>query len=388
MPIKETIQILSRGTSEIINLESLEKKLSASQKNKKPLRVKAGFDPTAPDLHLGHVVLLRKLKQFQELGHKVFFLVGDFTARIGDPAGRDQSRPALDKKYVQKNARTYTAQVFKILDSRKTEVVFNSSWLDKLSARDLLEITKHSTVAQMLARADFKERFEEKREISLLEFFYPLLQGYDSIYLKADIELGGSDQKFNLLMGRQMQEAYGQEPQVIMMTPLLEGTDGAQKMSKSLNNYIGIQEPPDEIFGKLMSINDELMNKYFEFLTDFSLSEIKSLHPKEAKLKLAQEIVRQFYGERQAQQARLHFEKVFSQRQTPEDMTEYILPKDGTKKIVDILLEKQFVSSKKEFQRLLQQGAVTHDGQKIEDPQWLPRQGVLKIGKRRFLKLV
>src|SRR3989338_7423230 len=240
--MKDIIQQIQRGTSEIINLESLEEKLKESKQRKKPLHIKAGFDPTAPDIHLGHVVLLRKLKQFQDLGHKVFFLIGDFTGQIGDPTGRDQTRPKLTKEEVLENAKTYKKQVFKILDPQKTEVVFNSHWLAKLASQDILKLTAHCTVAQMLARADFKQRYEEKKEISLLEFVYPLLQGYDSVHMKADIELGGTDQKFNLLMGRQLQAAYGQKPQVVIMTPLLEGTDGVQKMSKSLDNYISIND--------------------------------------------------------------------------------------------------------------------------------------------------
>ncbi|MCR4336292.1 MAG: tyrosine--tRNA ligase, partial [Candidatus Omnitrophica bacterium] len=309
--MKDVLQIISRGTAEIISTEGLKKKLDESQKSRRPLRVKAGFDPTAPDLHLGHVVLLRKLRQFQDLGHHVFFLIGDFTAQIGDPTGRDQLRPKMTSDVVLENAKTYKNQVFKILDPNRTEVVFNSHWLAKLTAQQILELTAHSSVAQMLARADFKKRFEDGREISLLEFVYPLLQGYDSVHLKADIELGGSDQKFNLLMGRQLQGIMGQEAQVVVMTPLLEGTDGEKKMSKSLDNYIGINEPPEEIFGKVMSITDVLMMRYYEILTDVDLAQVKTLHPKEAKLQLAGEIVRQFYGEKTAAAARQGFEKVF-----------------------------------------------------------------------------
>src|SRR3990167_7879064 len=308
MAINESLEHISRGTAEIINPEGLKAKLLASQKNKNPLRVKAGFDPTAPDIHLGHTVLLRKLRQMQDLGHQVFFLIGDFTAQIGDPTGKDHIRPQLDRQKVNQNAKTYKEQVFKILDPKRTEVVFNSAWLDKLSSQEILSLTAHSTVAQMLARSDFKKRFEEKKEISLLEFIYPLLQGYDSVHLKADIEFGGTDQKFNLLMGRELQDAYGVSPQVVIMTPLLEGTDGVQKMSKSLGNYVGINEPPDDMFGKLMSISDELMYKYFEYLTDFALDEVKAFHPKEAKLRLAETIVKQFYDAHQATKARNNFE--------------------------------------------------------------------------------
>lgn len=387
MAINELAERISRGTVEIINLEGLKKKLLASQKNKKPLRIKAGFDPTAPDIHLGHTVILRKLRQFQDLGHQVLFLIGDFTAQIGDPTGKDQIRPQLDRQKVNQNAKTYKDQVLRILDPRRTEIVFNSTWLDKLSAQDVLSLTAHCTVAQMLARADFKKRFEEKKEISLLEFVYPLLQGYDSIHLKADIEMGGTDQKFNLLMGRELQEAYGQEPQVIIMTPLLEGTDGVNKMSKSLGNYIGIKESEDEIFGKLMSISDELMYRYYDVLTDFDMASIKTLHPKEAKMNLAAEIVARFHDSKKAEQARENFTKVFAQRQAPGNVPEHSLG-TNTASLSDILLAEKLVESKREFQRLLGQGAISHNNLSIRDAHWRPQAGILKVGKRRFLRLV
>lgn len=389
MAVKDIIRSISRSTTEIINIEGLEKKLLSSQRNKKPLCIKAGFDPTAPDIHLGHVVLLRKLRQFQDLGHKVFFLIGDFTARIGDPTGQTQLRPVLSVEAIKENAQTYKKQAFKILDSDpvKLEIVFNSVWLDKLSTQEALQLTKHSTVAQMLARADFRKRYEENREISILEFIYPLLQGYDSVHLRADIELGGADQKFNLLMGRQMQEVYGQEPQVVVMTPILEGTDGVQKMSKSLGNYIGINESPGEIFGKVMSISDTLMYKYFEYLTDFDLAEVKALHPKEAKLKLAAAMVGQFYDEQQARKVMNDFEQTFSRRQIPEAIEEYQSNESG-ESLGDILIKKKMVSSAREFQRLIQQGAISYEGEKIKDVHWVPKAGVLKVGKRRFLRLV
>ncbi|MCA9393368.1 MAG: tyrosine--tRNA ligase [Candidatus Omnitrophica bacterium] len=388
MSVKESLKILVRGTTEIIDTENLQKKLAASDQSGKPLVIKAGFDPTAPDIHLGHVVLLRKLRQFQDLGHDVYFLIGDFTAQVGDPTGRDQLRKKLSRSEIESNAQTYRQQVFKILDEKRTKVVFNSEWLDGLSSQEIVELTTHATVAQMLARADFKKRYEEGKEISILEFLYPLLQGYDSVQLKADVELGGNDQKFNLLMGRQMQETLGQSPQVVMMTPLLEGLDGVKKMSKSLDNYIGINEPPDEIFGKIMSVSDELMYRYFEFLTDVDLDAVRRMHPKEAKLKLAAEIVTQFYDAGTAVRAQGEFEKIFSQRELPSDMPEYPLAPGGGQSVIDILVAANIVASKKEGRRLLDQGAISFDGNKLEGEDWVPEAGVLKVGKRRFLKLL
>ncbi|MFA5088052.1 MAG: tyrosine--tRNA ligase [Candidatus Omnitrophota bacterium] len=386
MEIQETIQAIARGTAEIINIESLRTKLQDSRDKKRPLRVKAGFDPTTPDIHLGHVVLLRKLRQFQDLGHRVDLLIGDFTARIGDPSGRDQMRPKMDKKSILRNAQTYKSQVFKILNPKKTKVVFNGTWLAKMNAQDILELSSYSTVAQMLARADFKKRYEQKKEISILEFVYPLLQGYDSVYLKADIELGGSDQKFNLLMGRQLQEAFGQAQQVVIMMPLLEGLDGVQKMSKSLGNYIGVTESPKEIFGKVMSVSDDLMFRYYELLTDMDLDEAKRLHPKEAKLRLAQEIVRQFHDADEAKKSRVEFEQVFSQGQVPVDMETYYFDNTNKEYFVDVIIKMNLASSKNEIRRLLRQGAVTFEGQRIDSEHWEIQEGVLKIGKRRFLR--
>jgi len=386
MTSPQPIEIISRGTSEIIGRDQLEAKLAAGRKNKRPLVIKAGFDPTAPDIHLGHVVLLRKLRQFQDLGHTVYFLIGDFTAQVGDPTGRDQLRPKMDAAQIAKNAQTYKKQVFKILEEAKTKVVFNSRWLAKLSAQEILELTAHSTVAQMLARNDFKKRFEDQREISLLEFVYPLLQGYDSVYLKADVELGGTDQKFNLLMGRQLQEVHKQSPQVVIMTPLLEGTDGVKKMSKSLGNYIGINEPPGEIFGKVMSVSDELMMRYYEILTDEDLQAVKQQHPKEAKLQLAELIVKMFYPQAKAQQARTEFEKIFAQGQIPDDMPEHRLGA-GADSVVDVLTASRLAASRNEARRLLKTGSVTLDGKRIGEDAALSA-GVLKVGKRRFLRLV
>jgi len=388
MNIKQQLVLISRGATEIISIESLEKKLVKSRETRRSLVIKAGFDPTAPDLHLGHYVLLRKLRQLQDLGHRVCFLIGDFTAQIGDPTGRNEIRPRLDAAAIKKNAKTYKDQVFKILDPKKTNVVFNSKWLGKLSPQKMLELTACSTVAQMLARADFKKRLEEGREISILEFIYPLLQGYDSCHLKADVEVGGSDQKFNLLMGRQLQEVFKQEPQVVLMTPLLEGTDGVQKMSKSLNNTIGIHEPPAEIFGKVMSINDNLMMRYYQILTDADLTQVKVMHPKDAKVLLAETIVAQLYDKARAAEARKEFEAVFSEGRIPNDVPEYRINSAEPQRLSDILVNMGLAESRREVRRLLDQGGIVFEGQKISGEDWIPSTGILKIGKRRFLKLI
>lgn len=385
--VDQAIKKILSGATEVISEEILKKKLLVSQKTGKPLHIKAGFDPTAPDLHIGHAVLLRKLRQFQDLGHKVFFIIGDFTAQIGDPSGKDQTRVRMTPRQVAQNAKTYQQQVFKILDRKRTQVVLNSRWLKKLTAQNMLELSAHCSVAQMLARADFKKRFEEQKEISMLEFIYPLLQGYDSVYLKADVELGGSDQKFNLLMGRQLQEAFGKDPQAVLMMPLLEGTDGVQKMSKSVGNFIGINEPPKEIFGKAMSVSDELMIRYYELLTDKDITEVKKLHPKEAKMQLAEELVRQFYSAQAARQERMNFEKVFSNKETPDDIETFCIASGEAKVLIDVIVLKGLAESKNDARRLLKQGAVSFEGQKIQDENWPLQPGTLKVGKRRFLKL-
>lgn len=380
--IEHTLKQLLRGTTEVIGSAELESKL----KEGRPLIIKAGFDPTAPDIHLGHVVLLRKLKQFQDAGHLVYFLIGDFTAQVGDPTGRNELRKKMTSEEVARNAQTYKAQVFKILDPQKTKVVFNSEWLGQLTPQDFLRLTAHSTVAQMLARADFKKRFESGKEISLLEFIYPLLQGYDSVFLKADVELGGNDQKFNLLMGRQLQEQFAQKPQVVMMTPLLEGTDGVQKMSKSLGNYIGINESPKDILGKIMSISDELMLRYYEILTDESIEQVKSWHPKEAKLNLGVKIVDLFYPQPQGIKAREEFEKTFSQHMVPQDIPELKLSESIL--IIDAMLQSQLITSRNEGRRLIKEKAVSFEGQVISDENWVCVPGILKVGKRRFLRFI
>lgn len=387
MDIQRQLEILKRGTVEIISEEELKRKLEESQRKKKPLIVKAGFDPTSPDIHLGHTVLLRKLKAFQDLGHKVVFLIGDFTARIGDPSGRSEIRKQLSKEEVLKNASTYKKQISKILDIDKIRIVANSEWFDKMTVLDILNLTTHATVAQMLARADFKRRLSRSEDISLLEFMYPLLQGYDSVKLEADVEIGGTDQLFNLLVGRDIQKDFGQTLQVIITLPLLEGTDGVQKMSKSFGNYIGINEPPKDMFGKIMSISDKLMWKYYELLTDDDLEKIKAMHPKEAKLRLACDIVRQYHGGKAALKERREFERVFSSKELPRQMPEYKI--DAKQTIITILLNSGLVRSGNEARRLIKQGAVSCDNIKVDKEDFILQKSViLKVGTRRFLKVI
>lgn len=381
--IHQQLEIIRRGAVEIISEEELKKKLSENR----PLKVKAGFDPTAPDLHLGHTVLLRKLRQFQDLGHKVIFLIGDFTGRIGDPSGRSEIRKPLTEEEVLKNAQTYKKQVAKILDVDKIEVVFNSHWFSRMSVVEILKLTAHTTVSQMLARADFKKRLSQNQDISLLEFMYPLLQGYDSVKLEADIELGGTDQIFNLLVGRDMQRDFGQPEQVVLTMPLLEGTDGVQKMSKSYGNFIGINDPAGEMLGKIMSIPDTLMFKYYELLTDEDLSAVKSMHPRDAKLKLAELIVAQYHSADAAKKAREEFQRVFSQKELPEEMPEHKISA-GKNNIIDILTVSGLVSSKNEARRLVIQGGVSLDGSTLtKEDENISKAGILKVGKRRFLRL-
>jgi len=386
--IEEQLAVIKRGAVDVISEEELRKKLEASTKNGKPLKVKAGFDPTAPDLHLGHTVLLRKLRQFQDIGHKVYFLIGDLTGQIGDPTGRSEKRKQLSKDEVIKNAESYKRQVSKILrtDKKSLEIKFNSEWLEKINIYGLLSLTTHSSVAQMLAREDFKKRYLNGEDISMLEFLYPLIQGYDSVMLEADIELGGTDQKFNLLMGREIQKDYGQPQQVVITMPLLEGTDGAQKMSKSFGNYIGINEPAKDIFGKVMSISDELMLKYYELLTDVDLAEVKTMHPKDAKVNLAKIIITQYHSAKAAEAEAEEFSRVFSQKETPVDMPEF--KTDGVKNILTILTESKLVASGNEARRLIKQGAVSFENAKVNENFVPQKTGILKAGSRRFLKLL
>ena len=398
--IKEQLKIIKRGTVEIITDDELVKKLEKSISTGVPLKVKAGFDPTAPDIHLGHTVLIHKMRQFQELGHEVIFLIGDFTGIIGDPTGRSETRKSLTREDVLKNAETYKEQIFKILDPKKTQVRFNSEWFEKMSAMEVVSLGAMRTVARMLEREDFKKRFASQQEITILEFYYPLFQAYDSVYLKADIELGGTDQRFNLLMGRHMQKTMGVEEQVVVMMPLLEGTDGVQKMSKSLGNYIGITESPKEMFGKIMSISDELMVRYYELLSDISMDELEkfkkgikdgSIHPMELKKRLASEIIRRFHSEIEASDAQREFEKVFSQRELPDDMPVVELKWDGDELWLPRIISTTVPpTSSSEARRLIKEGAVTVNGERVTDIEKKLRRGeyILKIGKKRFVKIV
>jgi tyrosyl-tRNA synthetase len=388
--IEEQLELLSRGTLEILPAGSLEEKLKQAEKEGRPLRIKAGFDPTAPDLHLGHSVLLEKLRQFQQCGHHILFLIGDFTGMIGDPTGKSATRPPLTKEDVAANAETYKQQVFKVLDESKTEVVFNADWLGKMSAADLIQLAGKATVARMLERDDFEKRYKGGQPIAIHEFLYPLIQGYDSVELEADVELGGNDQKFNLLMGRQLQQTFGKAAQVILTMPLLEGLDGVNKMSKSLNNYVGIQEPAKEQFGKMMSASDGLMMRYYELLTDLDLETIKAIHPMEAKKQLASLIVSRFHGEEAGKEARSGFENQFTKKEIPDDIPEKsIAAENGKLWIVKALSEGGLTASNGEAMRMIKQGALSIDGEKVGDKDLQLSAGsyLIKLGKRKFLQL-
>lgn len=405
MDIQDQLKIIKRGVSEIISEEELIARLNWSKKTGKPLKIKAGFDPTAPDIHLGHTVLLRKLKAFQDLGHIVYFLIGDFTGRIGDPSGVSEIRKQLTREEVLKNAKTYKEQIFKILHPKKTRIVFNSRWYEKMKFQDVIGLASKYTVARMLERDDFSKRFKENRPISILEFLYPLIQGYDSVMLGADVELGGTDQKFNLLVGRELQRECNQMPQIVITMPLLEGTDGINKMSKSLGNYIGINEGPKDIFGKVMSINDELMMRYYELLTDEDIEKIKAMHPKEAKLHLGTLIVQHYHGHKAAGQARKNFDQVFKEKNTPDSipLVSLTVLKDFIQ-IID-LLDPACVdwskakdvkllhtnNTKNELRRLIQQGAVKVNGEKIDSISFrleLGREYLIQVSKRSFTKII
>ncbi len=394
--VERAFRLIRRGTVEIIREEELLERLREGR----PLRVKAGFDPTAPDLHLGHTVILNKLRQFQELGHEVFFLIGDFTAMIGDPSGRNQTRPPLSREEVARNAATYREQIFKILDPARTELVFNSSWLEPMKAADLIELAGKYTVARMLERDDFAKRFREGKPIAIHEFLYPLLQGYDSVVLRADVELGGTDQKFNLLVGRHLQSTYGQKPQVAILCPILEGLDGVQKMSKSLGNYVALNDPPEEMFGKLMSISDQLMWRYFELLSFRPLEEIERFkracqegaNPRDFKVLLALEITERFHGKEAAEEARRRFEERFRHKKLPEDLPlqKVKAPSRAGYPIGYLLRDLGLVSSTSEAVRLIRQGGVRIDGERLTDPKKTIPVGethTVQVGKRRFARV-
>ncbi|WP_296810189.1 tyrosine--tRNA ligase [Thiocapsa sp.] len=395
-PLERTLALIKRGTDEILLEDALRRKLALGR----PLRIKAGFDPTAPDLHLGHTVLLNKLRQFQDLGHEILFLIGDFTGMIGDPTGKSATRKPLSREQIQDNAKTYQDQVFRILDPDRTRVVFNSSWLEGLGAAGLVQLAARHTVARMLERDDFAKRYKGGQPIAIHEFLYPLIQGYDSVALQADVELGGTDQKFNLLVGRQLQETYGQDPQVVITVPILEGLDGIQKMSKSLGNYIGITDAPDEMFGKIMSVSDDLMWRYFELLSTRDLAEIQAwraavregANPRDIKFELGLELVTRFHDAERARQALEGFVARFQRGALPEDVPEEIVSagEDGTLPIANLLKAAGLVSSTSEAIRLIGQGAVRIDGERIEDARLSCAAGgehVYQVGKRRVARV-
>ncbi len=397
--VQEQIQIIQRGVAEIIDEKDLKRLLEKSIKSGKPLRVKAGFDPTAPDLHLGHTVLLQKMKQFQDLGHEVVFLIGDFTGMIGDPTGKSETRKSLTREEVAVNAKTYLEQVYKILDKDKTVVMFNSEWMNKFTSTDMINLAAQYTVARMIERDDFQNRLAKNLPVSIHELLYPLIQGYDSVAMKADIELGGTDQKFNLLVGRDLQRGHNMEPQVVLTLPLLEGTDGVQKMSKSLGNSIGVLEAPHEMFGKIMSISDDLMWRYYQLLSDLDKQEVQALrqkaeqgtmNPKEAKMGLAGELVARYHSQEWADQARQEFDSVFKNKNIPKDIPTLETWGADPKWICKVMAEADLSSSTSDARRLVRQGAVSLDGEKITDENFQLNGNqayLIKVGKKRFLQI-
>jgi len=395
MTIDEQIAYLTKGAVDVVRREELKVKLERSARTGKPLKVKVGFDPSAPDIHLGHTVLMRKMKHFQDLGHDVVFLIGDFTGLIGDPSGKSKTRPQLTREEIDKNAQTYKEQVFKILHAEKTIVDFNSRWLGALGADGFIRLASRYTVARMLERDDFQKRFAAQQPIAIHELLYPLAQAYDSVALQADFELGGTDQLFNLLVGRDIMREYGLEPQVVLTTPLLAGLDGVEKMSKSLGNYIGVTEPPEEMFGKVMSVSDALMWKYYELLTDMSLAEIETLkakaEPMHAKIDLARRIVADFHSKEAAEEASRHFDSVIRKKEMPDEIPEKALP-SGAYSLSALLLSSGLASSRTEAKRLIEQAAVSIDGRRAAADDTLnlvaPRGIVLKVGKRKFVRIV
>ena len=402
MTIDEQLAFLRKGVVEIIREEDLRAKLEKSARNRRPLRIKLGADPTAPDIHLGHTVVIRKLRAFQELGHTVIFLIGDFTGLIGDPSGKSATRPQLSREEITANAETYKTQIFKLLDPAKTVIDFNSRWMNEMGAAGFVRLASHVTVKQILERDDFQKRLAQERPLALHEVLYPLVMAYDSVALEADVELGGTDQKFNLLMGRNLQREYGQEAQAVVITPLLEGTDGTQKMSKSLNNYIGINESPLEMFGKVMSISDELMWRYYELCTDLRREEIDQLramaesgarNPRDIKAELARRIITDFHSAEEARAAEEEFNRIFQQKRAPSEIEEYLLQSERDKwKLPDLLVATSLASSKAEARRLIEQGGVYVDGERCarldsEIDLGGERTALLQVGKRRFLRV-
>lgn len=396
---KETLrqmELIRRGVAEIVPEDELSKKIAKSLKEKKPLKIKLGLDPTAPDIHLGHTVVLNKLRQFQDLGHEVHLIIGDFTGRIGDPSGKSETRKQLTEEEVKANAQTYQKQIFKVLDKEKTVIHYNSEWLMPMNMADVLQLAGKYTVARMMERDDFNKRYKEGLPIGIHEFMYPLMQGYDSVALKADVELGGTDQKFNLLVGRNLLKEYGYEPQVALMMPILEGTDGVQKMSKSLGNYIGINEEPYEMFGKTMSIPDEMITRYFELVTRVSIEEIKdmqtrmaegSLNPRDAKMRLAREIITIYHSEQEAAEAEEKFRLVFSKGDIPEDIPEVIV-EEAVAWLPKLLNDHNMVESTSDGRRMLKQGAVKINGEKYNNENIVLKDDmVIQVGKRKFIKI-
>ncbi|MBL4937257.1 tyrosine--tRNA ligase [Clostridium sp. YIM B02515] len=394
--VEEQIKIITKGAAEVINLEDLEKKLREAQKKNKGLVVKLGLDPSAPDIHLGHAVVLRKMKQIQDLGHKVVIIIGDFTGMIGDPTGKSKTRKQLTSEEVLENAKTYERQIFKILDKDKTELRFNSEWLSKLSFKEVIELASKYTVARMLEREDFKNRFKNQLSIGIHEFFYPLMQGFDSVAINADIELGGTDQRFNVLMGRTLQKDYGKECQIALFMPLLEGIDGLEKMSKSLGNYIGINESSKDIYAKVMQIPDSLIIKYFELITDIHPDEINKIkeqlkegaNPRDIKMRLAKEVTALYYGNKEACEAEVHFKSLFQKNEVPEDILEVHISNGDP--IIDIIVNSKLVPSKSEARRLVAQGGIKVNGDKISDLTSivLNNKDIIQVGKRKFFRVV
>jgi tyrosyl-tRNA synthetase len=398
LPVEKQLEIIARGTVDLLPLEELKEKLQHSYHNNKPLRIKQGFDPTAPDIHLGHTVGIRKLRQFQELGHQIIVIIGDYTGMVGDPSEKNSTRPRLTHEDVMNNAKTYEKQFFKILDRGKTEVRYNGDWFSRMSFAEIMNLASTFTVARMLERDDFARRYAAQQPISIHEFFYPLMQGYDSVMIQADIEIGATEQKFNLVIGRQIQKEYGQNPQVVLTLPVLEGLDGVQRMSKSLGNYIGIDESPEEMYGKTMSIPDNLIFPYFELVTDVSLKELKEIkakledpsrNPMTLKRYLARTLVRMYHTKELAERAESHFDVVHKQKEIPDDIPEYKLPEHPVR-LIDIMTDAQMVSGKSEARRLIRQGGVKLDGEVVSDELLELNSGtekILKVGKRKFLKV-